>query len=103
MNTMQNPLENEPSLPTWQELLAKEPQLQTLKVMANSISNTDGECPLRAWHEEVLPALRRILGSDRNRYDPVLSNDRAYDVANFFLRSLIPSCLSCPQCREEAD
>ncbi len=89
-------------LPTWEELVAREPRLAELRIAAERIRPTANAsfCANAAWYGYagqlgLKPRLLCLVGWGAQNQDPVLRSCDAYDVAYQTLYALLPDCRGC--------
>ncbi|MDP9471721.1 MAG: hypothetical protein M3Q71_13835 [Chloroflexota bacterium] len=89
-------------LPTWEDLVEREPRLADLRVAAERIRPTADAsfCANAVWygyggHLGLKPRLIRLVGWGAQIHDPVLRSSDAYDVAYQTLYHLLPDCRGC--------
>jgi hypothetical protein len=88
---------------TWELLTTLEPRLNNLLAEVRYAAN-DREsasfCTCRLWYFDLKPRLLPLVGWHRRPFHPVLSTERAYDVAYRALYDALPLCGNCPWCDE---
>lgn len=91
-------------IPTWQQLVKAEPELEELLEEAQCVDGSDSHfCANRVWY--MLGGLKEnlcdLVGWTARRSNPILKTSAAYDVAYKKIYAALPDCRDCwcLQCR----
>jgi hypothetical protein len=90
-------------LPTWAELVEREPRLGELLAEIEALAGDDPHfCGVLAWFgpkyrgDGIKARMVRLVGWHAERDDPVLRSDLAYRAAYRPLYDALPPCGDCP-------
>ncbi len=90
------------TIPTWEDLAAREPRLTQLRRAVEQVTAEDGQrfCANEYWYASAggpnfRGQMMRLVGWHAENPDPVLHTMAAYDTAYETLYALLPDCRNC--------